>query len=389
MADHHIDTLDINYSEVAKKVLQNHGVYISSAPPINHKPGNDLISDVYYPLPTYPDTRFKNPYEDNNDIQTPPIDEKDESKHREGPKDFQIVPDELKRLRNLKNPIITFNSDDSNTLIKRAVYPYTGLALQAIEKKAFDISYVKPYFKDGKRKTKVLVTEIITGHFYSIATFDGWNFHIYRGLCRDILRTKPVTVNGKRVYSKSVPFGNPIQELDLKRDNTREMISKNLHIVLDVSADLIGELVGIPVGQILDIQQPNFIYDFTIYEDGTKVLWDDEWFEVHDEDKPGTYFVYVPLDGKLPQHLYHPVIEHQKPYRLPIIEKPEEPPVDENLDDETGENPENPPIGEDNKEEQSPVENEDNSKEPDESEENKDTEEDTSDIENNDRIELE
>lgn len=357
MADHHIDTLDINYSEAAKRVLQSHGVYISDAPPINHKPGNDLISDVYYPLPTYPDNRFRNPYEDNKDIQEPPVEEDDNSKYIEGPKDFQIVPDELKRLRNLKNPIITFNSDDRNTLVDRAVYPYTGLTLQAIEKKAFDISYAKPYFKDGKRKTKLIVTEIITGHFYSIATYDGWNYHIYRGLCRDILRTKPVTVNGKRVYSKSVPFGNPIQELDLKRDNTRELISKNLHIVLDVSADLIGEVVGIPVGQIIDIQGCNYIYDFTIYEDGMKVLWDKEWFEEHDDDSPGSFFVYVPLDGKLPQNLYHPVIEHQKPYRDP--EPPEEEPIDPPVEEEppVEENPEEPPIDDEDKEIESPSDN--------------------------------
>ena len=58
MAYHHIDSADINYPELVKHILQRYGLFIHDAPPINHKPGNDWISDVYYPFPNYPDNRF-------------------------------------------------------------------------------------------------------------------------------------------------------------------------------------------------------------------------------------------------------------------------------------------------------------------------------------------
>ena len=65
MADHHVDSLKINYTQAAKHILQSHGLYIANAPDINHKPGNDFYSDWTWPFPTYPDNRFRNPSEEN------------------------------------------------------------------------------------------------------------------------------------------------------------------------------------------------------------------------------------------------------------------------------------------------------------------------------------
>lgn len=314
MSDHHVDSMDIDYPEAAKHVLQSHGIYISGAPPINHKPGNDFISDVYWPFPTYPDYRFRNT--DNLDIQQKPV-EPDPPVTRvdsdEG-KDFQIIPEELEKLKYMKNPMITFTGTDRNTFFDKADYPYTGTVLQALEKKAFDISYVKPYYENHERKTKLIRKEIITGHFMSIATYDGWKYHIYRGLCVDILKTNPVySKNNRRLYTRSVPFGNPVVERDLKRNDIEEMISKNVHIILDVSEPQRSEIAKIPVGQIIDIQHYNYIYNFTIYEGEFKLFWED-WVTTHCKHNSVKFHTYVPFGDKNPQNLYHEVIEHQKPY---------------------------------------------------------------------------
>ena len=110
MADHHVDSLNINYTKAAKHILQSHGLYIANAPDINHKPGNDFYSDWTWPFPTYPDNRFQNPTEDNLDI-------KDDNKHdkepetpderRKFPENFQILSEELKSLKNIKNPMVS------------------------------------------------------------------------------------------------------------------------------------------------------------------------------------------------------------------------------------------------------------------------------------------
>lgn len=313
MADHHIDSADIDYSKLAEYILKRYGLYIHDAPPINHKPGNDWWSDVNYPFPNYPDNRFRNPNEENLDIKDPGEDapeivpiEKDEGKN------FQIIPEDMKNLRHLRNPMISFKSDDRNRFIDRAVASYTGLTIQAVEKRAFDITFVKPYIKNQKRLTRLVRREMITGHLYSIATYDGWKYHIYRGRCADILKTEPQKIDGAYVRPRTVPFGNPMEHTDIKRrSNTDELLERNLSIILDGSGWFNKDICQIPVNQIIDIQKYDFIYNFTIYEGNLKVFFDD-WFTVPDKKKPGTWFTYVPLDGELPQTLLHEVIEHQK-----------------------------------------------------------------------------
>lgn len=313
MADHHIDSADIDYSKLAEYILKRYGLYIHDAPPINHKPGNDWWSDINYPFPTYPDNRFRNPNEENLDIKDPGEDapeivpiEKDEGKN------FQIIPEDMKNLRHLRNPMISFKSDDRNRFIDRAVASYTGLTIQAVEKRAFDITFVKPYIKNQKRLTRLVRREMITGHLYSIATYDGWKYHIYRGRCADILKTEPQKIDGAYVRPRTVPFGNPMEHTDIKRrSSTDELLERNLSIILDGSGWFDKDICQIPVNQIIDIQKYDFIYNFTIYEGNLKVFFDD-WFTVPDKKKPGTWFTYVPLDGELPQTLLHEVIEHQK-----------------------------------------------------------------------------
>lgn len=313
MSDHHIDSMDIDYPEVAKQILQRRGLYIHGALPINHKPGNDLISDVYYPFPIYPDNRFENPSEGNLDIKFPPDPPTPTPCYNgDSEKDYQILSEELNQIRNIKNPIITCNTEDRYTFIDRAVYPYTGLVLQAVEKKAYDISYVKPYFQNGERKTKLIITEIISGHFYSIATYDGWRYHIYRGICKNIVKSiQPVSSDGKKLRARTVPFGNPVEAIRKQQSTIEEVREQNLHIVLDVSAPLEAGVESIPINQIIDIQRYDHIYDFTIYEGNLKIFWDD-WLTIKDYKRPGTFFTYVPGDGIPPQTLYHEVVEHQK-----------------------------------------------------------------------------
>ena len=313
MADHHIDSANINYSKLAEYILKRYGLYISDAPPINHKPGNDWWSDVNYPFPNYPDNRFRNPNEENLDIKDPGEEEPEVTPiDRDDGKDFQIIPEDMKNLRHLRNPMITFNPDDRYRFIDRAVSSYTGLTIQAVEKRAFDISFVKPYFKDGKRKTKLIRREVISGHLYSIATYDGWKYHIYRGLCSTILKTEPKKVEGGYVRPRSVPFGNPMEHTDIRRrSNTDELLERNLAIVIDGSDGLNKDICVIPINQVIDIQKYDFIYNFTIYEGKLKIFFDD-WFTVPDHKKPGTWFTYVPEGDILPQTLLHEVIEHQK-----------------------------------------------------------------------------
>ena len=312
MAYHHIDSADIDYPELVKHILQRFGIYIPGAPPINHKPGNDWISDVYYPFPTYPDNRFRNPYDENLDIKFPPDPPKDEGKKDDSVDKFQIIPEELRELTHLKNPIITYNSDDRFRFIDKAICDYTGLTVEAVEKRAYDISFIKPYWKDRKRLQRLEIREVITGHLISIATFDGWRYHIYRGKVLTVLKTEPPrTPDGKRIRPRVSPFGDCTEEIDLNKYKQEQVLERNLHIVLDVSNPMEKRVASISVNQIIDIEKYDFIYDFNIYEQGLKVFWDD-WFTVPDKDKPGTWFTYVPADGELPQYLYHEVIEHQK-----------------------------------------------------------------------------
>lgn len=312
MAYHHIDSADINYPELVKHILQRYGLFIHDAPPINHKPGNDWISDVYYPFPNYPDNRFQDPYEDNLEIKFPPDPPEDTGERVDRGDTYQIIPEDLQQLRHLKNPVITYNSDDRYRFIDKAVCDYTGLTIEAVEKRAFDISFIKPYWKDKKRHQRLETREIVSGHFVSIATFDGWKYHIYRGKVLTILRTDPPrTPDGKRIRPRVSPFGDCTEEIDLNKYKQEQVLESNLHIVLDVSNPMDKRVASISVNQIIDIEKYDFIYDFNIYEQGLKVFWDD-WFTIPDKDKPGTWFTYVPADGELPQYLYHEVIEHQK-----------------------------------------------------------------------------
>lgn len=326
MADHHVDSLNINYTKAAKHILQSHGLYIANAPDINHKPGNDFYSDWTWPFPTYPDNRFQNPTEDNLDIKDNNKDDKKPEtpdERRKFPENFQILSEELKSLKNIKNPMVSnLDPHDGENFINGAVYPYTGLVIQAQEKRAYDISFVKPYFEDGERKTRLLFRELVTGHFYSIATYDGWRYHIYRGLLVCMPCTRQVDEQVRRkVYSHSIPYGLDTlydypQNLSVRKKNPveSEITSKHMHVVLDCSEFLNGELESIPLNQIIDVEPYDFTYDFTIYEGNLKVNYED-WFITRTSEIPTDIdfeeFVYIPTGGILPQTLYHEVIEHQ------------------------------------------------------------------------------
>lgn len=323
MADHHVDSIDnFNYSLAAKKILQSHGLYIANAPEINHKPGNDFYSDWTWPFPTYPDTRFLNPNEDNLEIKDDDGNNEPEeiNERRKFPENFQILSDELKSLKNIKEPIVSnLTPEFGEGFIKDAIYPYTGLAIQAQEKRAYDISLVKPYFEDGERKTKLIFRELVPGHFYSIATYDGWKYHIYRGLLICTPSTRPVeeTLN-RKVYSHSIPYGLDVMkkypQTLRKKTNSEEIPSKHMHIVLDTSEFLNGEIESIPLSQVIDIEPYDYTYNFTIYEGNLKVLFDDWFITRNDKSVVNEYFkefTYIPTGDIPPQVLYHEVIEHQ------------------------------------------------------------------------------
>lgn len=323
MADHHVDSMNIDYSLAAKKILQSRGLYIANAPEINHKPGNDFYSDWTWPFPTWPDNRFRNPSEDNLEIKddgNKNTEPEGENERRKFPENFQILSEELKALKNIKNPMVSnLTPYDGEGFIKNAIYPYTGLVIQAQEKRAYDISFVKPYWEDGERKTRLVFRELVPGHFYSIATYDGWKYHIYRGLlvCTPSTRQVEETLN-RKVYSHSIPYGLDVmkkypQSLK-KKHGAEEIPSKHMHIVLDCSEFLTGEIESIPLSQVIDIEPYDFTYDFTIYESGLKVQYED-WFITRTSmsivDKDFEEFTYVPVGGIKPQTLYHEVIEHQ------------------------------------------------------------------------------
>lgn len=324
MADHHVDSMNIDYSLAAKKILQSHGLYIADAPEINHKPGNDFYSDWTWPFPTWPDNRFRNPSEENLEIKDDGDDNKESeaiNERRKFPENFQILSDELKNLKNIKEPMVSnLTPEFGEGFIKNAIHPYTGLVIQAQEKRAYDISFVKPYFDENKeRKTRLVFRELVPGHFYSIATYDGWKYHIYRGLLVCTPCTRPVseTLN-RKVYSHSIPYGLDVmksypQSLR-KKTSAEEIPSKHMHIVLDTSEFLNGEIESIPLCQVIDIEPYDYTYNFTIYEGNLKVIYDD-WFLTRNDksviDKDYKEFTYAPIGDIPPQALYHEVIEHQ------------------------------------------------------------------------------
>lgn len=315
MSDHHVDAmLDFDHSVAAEEILKRHGLYISSAPKINHKPGNGYLDDVYYPFPIYPDNRFRNPYEEDKDIKFPPDPIKPEhSDEWKEMNDFQIIPEEIKSIKGLRNPIITTTKADQYNLIQGNNNPlYTGLTLQAVEKKAYDISIVKPYFENDERKNRLIIREIVTGHTYSIAFFDGWYYHIIRGKLIDIC-TFDKSYHKNRLKVKSMPYGSPVEE-KLEDIKSRDSIEQNtMYLVMDCSTETTSSLMVSPVNQIIDIEHIDYIYDFTIYEGDIKVYWED-WVV----EKAGTaalteQYVYAPHGDYMPQTLYHEVIEHQLP----------------------------------------------------------------------------
>ena len=357
MADHHVDSLkNFDYSAEAEKILKKRGMFIVDAPPINHKPGNDLWSDVYYPLPNR-DDRWANPVNDNNQIKNPNIGCCDCCDYIDEPeplRDFYEMDDEiLHDVQSIKNPVITYINDIGKTLFDDVVYKYTGLTLQAIEKKAFTVSFLKPKYRNlGKDRTVELVSkEVITGHTISIATFDGWKYHIFRGLVRDIIKVNESDTKIRSDQITSGPHGTFIttENKELQRgisesrgfynhhlDNTvLKLMKRNVRIVLDVSEPFNSKVECIPVNQIIDIQDYNFVYNFTIYEGKLNLLWKDWYQTIDKEDNKWT--TYVPFGWKYPQNLLHPVIEHQKPDPNNIIvpENPEreEPSTDEIDDD--------------------------------------------------------
>lgn len=322
MADHHVDSMNIDYSLVAKKILQSHGLYIANAPEINHKPGNDFYSDWTWPFPTYPDNRFSDPYENDLEIKDDTEDDNPETvdSRRKFPENFQILSEELMALKNVREPIVTnLHPEAGEGFIKDAIHPYTGLVIQAQEKKAYDVSLVKPYFEDGERKTKLIFRELVPGHFYSIATYDGWKYHIYRGLLVCTPCTRPVeeTLN-RKVYSHSIPYGLDVMKKEpqivRKKSPSEKIASKHVHIVLDTSEFLNGEIESIPLCQVIDIEPYDYIYNFTIYEGNLKILWKD-WFVTRNNkdivQEDFKEFTYAPVGYIPPQVLYHEVIEHQ------------------------------------------------------------------------------
>lgn len=322
MADHHIDSLkDFDYSKAAEDILKRTGLFIVENPSINHKPGNDWWSDVYYPLPNFPDNRFANPANDNNQIKG----DMDNVQcicpccNRRSGEDLIIskeIPDEgMEDLRSIQTTVVTL-LNDGKTLFDNVVMPYTGLTLQAAEKKSFDVSFLKPVIEDNNRKVKLHTREVTTNHLMSIATFDGYNYHIFRGLCIDILKVRETNTNIRDGHIMSTPYGNVtdrsiIRKPDRDANSTKQLMRTNIKIVLDTSESFKSSVECIPVNQIIDIQEYNHSYDFTIYEGDLKLLWDD-WYQVKD-DKDDRWITYVPDNGLPPQELLHPVIEHQKP----------------------------------------------------------------------------
>lgn len=349
MADHHIDSMkDFDYVAAAEAILKKRGLFIVDAPQINHKPGNDFWSDVNYPFPN-DDERWANPANDNNQIKNPcGCDNGCDCDYcrprQEDLYDFFEMDDEiLHDMQSIRNPLITYNNDVGKTLFSDVVYKYTGLALQVREKKVFDISFLKPrYTNMGKDRTVDLISkEVITGHLISIATFDGWKYHIFRGMVTDIIKVEEADARIKSDQITSGPHGIHIttQNKTLKKGisesrgyydhhldtKVAELIKRNVRIVLDVSEPFKSKVECIPVNQIIDIEDYDFIYNFTIYEGKLNILWKD-WYQEIDK-KDGKWTTYVPFGGKLPQNLCHPVIEHQKPH----IIQPEDPERDEEV----------------------------------------------------------
>lgn len=293
MSDHHVDSMDIDYSARAKEILLKTGMYIAGAPEINHKPGNDFLSDVLYPFPNYPDTRFSVVDNGLKDTTSTPKAYRFECE-RDIPGDEEIIGQSiLDAGKKRSNIAIEFFNHEP--LFDNAVFPYTGLVLKAKEKKAYDITYVK--------NQELAIAEVITGKLYSIATFDGRAYHIFRGKCFDIIRGRQDLSNGATTKEIKSYFVNATLKMD-------SVVKYNMRIALDVSEAFESKQEYIPVNQIVDIQAYDYEYDFSTYkvEVGHK-----DWWELLEEYKDTDVLkTMVPSGPSDINTITYPVYEHQK-----------------------------------------------------------------------------
>lgn len=334
MADHHI-SYEPKTSEDIENWLISHGIHIAGAPNVIHKPGNIINDDVRYPCPPYPDNRFTST---DNDIKNPGSNNSNNNGNYNNNSDiyddlfgsFEIPDLEIDMVSHDTSGSIHIinHNPETTTMFKDVVYPYTGLAIAAKEIKAYNIAFVKD--------KRVHVREVITGKMYSIATFDGTKFHIYRGMCTDIkeynssnfnYRKSNISENGNNITSlfEDSPIKPISSQFEVDKttstydyndavkviSNPRQITKRNMVIVLDVSEFLNSKVEVIPVNQIIDIEYYNYNYDFTIYEMDLKIYLKD-WFETKENDDESTTSMNVPHGDRGVQTIHYPVVEHQK-----------------------------------------------------------------------------
>lgn len=293
MSDHHVDSMKIDYPKKAKEILLRTGMYIPGAPEINHKPGNDFLSDVYYPFPNYPDTRFA--MVDNSLKQ----DTKPSSVHLPVNNKLDTLEETYpNKIDNKPRRTPLYHLLQDRTLIENTIFPYTGTVTDIYQKKAVDIKYIK--------KDTYVTAEVVTSHLYSIATFDGSFIHIFRGKCIDIITATKSNTNIKTLDDETLD------------DRVRGFVDNKLgficqmRIVLDVSELFDSKREFIPIPQIIDIQDYDHEYNFDEYKIDIKVKHD--WYVTDPNSKLET--THVPSGYYMPETKPYPIIEHQKIHHI-------------------------------------------------------------------------
>lgn len=300
MADYQIGSDKPKTSKDIEDWLIEHGMYIHGAPQVKHKPGNITLDDVLYPFPEEPDNRFSstdNPIKNPNSSKPSKSDNSIGSIEDEAFGFFEIPHDSLSS-RETTDELHIVHLPEARTMISDVPVSYTGLVVAAIERKAYNIAFIK--------NNEMHMRELTTGRTYSIATFDGAKFHIYRGLCTNISEVEISDIRIKGGFS-SIRYPNFSQSYPVS--GVKNNIKRNMYITLDVSKMFESKVEEIPVNQIIDIEHINYEYDFTIYEDDLHIYLKD-WFVQLEDDS--TYSQNVPHGDEGVQIAHIPIIEHQK-----------------------------------------------------------------------------
>lgn len=221
--------------QIIENYLKEHGLYIFDAPKVQHQEANIIPDDVYYPLRTNVSNEDSN--ETNSGTGIPDINVFDE---------YEDIPN-FGEMHLSYNYTLVNTNPELKSLIPGTIPPFTGLCISATKNQMYTFDIIR---KDG-----IFRVTLCTGDVKSFATFDGGHFNIYKG--------------------KVLGF---TEAPDIRGINRLHNTSPGLYIVIDSSKPFESKKHVIPVCQLIDIQEHDYKYDFSIYGVDIKKIYTD-WVE--------------------------------------------------------------------------------------------------------------